>query len=147
MIYQRTTRSAFKSAKVTLSHDWKDRYDQGGLVLVINPNGERKWIKTGIEFENGQPNVGTVAMDRWSDWSLLPLNGNSATIEARLESGSIWIYYIEGSKRTALREVTFWADLPEDAEIWVGVFVAKPAPNGEKGDLTVDFKDLRIELD
>lgn len=117
--------------------------------LVVNPSGPRKWIKTGIEFENDQTNVSTVATDNWSDWSLLPLPGTSeATIEIEvMQDNSLWVKLLsKGGKATPLREVTWWADLPKDAECWVGVGAAKPAPHGEKEDLVVHFEDLKIEL-
>lgn len=139
---------AFKSAKVTASADWTHKYDQGGLCLVVNVQESRKWVKSGIEFENDQPNVSTVAKDRWSDWSLIPLQGtNTSSIEIEAASdGSLWVRMEdEAGKVTPLREVTWWADLPKDAECWVGVYVAKPAPHGEKEKLTVHFKDLKVE--
>ncbi|RMZ78304.1 hypothetical protein DV737_g3915, partial [Chaetothyriales sp. CBS 132003] len=136
IIYCTTTCSSFKSARVTVSAKWTDKYDQGGLILVVNSTQGRKWIKTGIEFEHGHPNVSTVAKDRWADWSLSRLQGSEATLELGVESGSIWVWLVHGEERTPLREVTFWADLPRDAECWVGVYAAKPAPNGETEALT-----------
>jgi hypothetical protein len=38
-----------------------------------DPPAPDKWIKSGVEFYNGAPMVGTVACDRWADWSLAPL--------------------------------------------------------------------------
>lgn len=62
IVYQTTTVGQFKRARVTVSADWKDKYDQGGLVLVISPESEsRQWVKSGIEQEQGRPNLGTVA--------------------------------------------------------------------------------------
>ncbi len=149
VIYQATTVSSLKSARVTVSSEWTHKYDQGGLCLVVNTSASRKWVKTGVEFENGQPNVSTVATERWSDWSLTPLQGTSrATIVMEVaEVGSLWVRLLEeNGKTTPLREVTWWADLPQDAECWVGVYAAKPAPHGEQGNLTVNFEDLKIEL-
>ena len=116
---------------------------------MVNTSGVRKWVKTGVEFENDQPNVSTVATDRWSDWSLLPLQDTSrATVEIEVTSdGSLWVRLLkENGKPSPLREVTWWADLPKEAECWVGVYVAKPAPHGEKEEITVRFEDLKIEL-
>jgi uncharacterized protein len=149
IIYQTSTVGSFKSAKVTVSANWTDKYDQGGLCLVVNLNGARKWVKTGVEFENEQPNVSTVATDRWSDWSLIPLqNTTTAVIEMETaKDGSLWVrVQDESGKVTPLREVTWWVDLPKDAECWVGVYVAKPAPQGQKEKLTVHFKDLKVAL-
>lgn len=149
IIYQISTVGAFKSAKVTVSADWTHKYDQGGLCLVVNSGETRKWVKTGVEFENDQPNVSTVATDRWSDWSLIPLQGTTtASIEIETAcDGSLWVrMQDEAGKVIPLREVTWWADLPKDAECWVGVYVAKPAPQGQKEKLTVHFEDLAIML-
>ncbi|ETN43044.1 uncharacterized protein HMPREF1541_02202 [Cyphellophora europaea CBS 101466] len=149
IIYQTTTIGSFEKARVTVSASWKDRYDQGGLALVVNSATGRQWVKSGIEFENGQSNLSTVATSKWSDWSLLPLGSRTtATLEVETtKDGSLWVYVIEddGSK-AALREVTWWADLPKDAALWVGPFAAKPAPNGEKEDLVVHFDNLSITL-
>ncbi|RMZ90511.1 hypothetical protein DV736_g2247, partial [Chaetothyriales sp. CBS 134916] len=146
IIYRTTTCSSFRSARVTVTAEWIHKYDQGGLILVVNTTQGRKWIKTGIEFEHGHPNVSTVAKDRWADWSLSPLQRSEATLELGLGGGSIWVWLVDGEERTPLREVTFWADLPQDAECWVGVYAAKPAPNGETEALTVKYQDLEIKL-
>jgi uncharacterized protein len=145
IIYRTAKLSSFQSATVTVSARWTHKYDQGGLCLVADLQDGRKWIKAGIELENGQANVGIVATDRWSDWSLLPIAGNEARVEMKAEKGSIWVWLLEqDGKRTPLREVTWWADLPSDAECWIGVYAAKPAPGGETEDLTVNFSDLSI---
>jgi regulation of enolase protein 1 (concanavalin A-like superfamily) len=149
IIYQTSTVGELKTAKVTVSAQWKDRYDQGGLVLVVKTPDMTRWVKTGIEFEYGIPNISTVAKDQWSDWSLRPLlaeSTNKATIELEVVSdGSLWVWLVgSDGKKHALREVTWYASLDKSVEIWVGVYVAKPAPNGEKDDLTVDFDGLAI---
>lgn len=51
-------------------------------MFVLPENGEEgsgeevgkrsKWVKTGIEYYNGQVLVSTVVRDRWADWSLYP---------------------------------------------------------------------------
>lgn len=150
IIYQTTTVGALKTAKVTVSAQWKDRYDQGGLVLVVKTPDRTRWVKTGIEFEYGIPNISTVAKDEWSDWSLRPLlaeSTNKATIELEVVSdGSLWVWLVgSDGKKHALREVTWYGSLDKNVEIWAGVYVAKPAPNGEKDDLIVDFDGLVIE--
>ncbi|KPI41121.1 uncharacterized protein AB675_8068 [Cyphellophora attinorum] len=149
IIYKTTTVGAFKKARVTVSANWRDRYDQGGLALVVNLDAGRQWIKSGIEYENDECNVATVATSKWSDWSLMPVKDQAkATLELeRISDGSLWVWLVgNGGKRSGLREVTWWSTLPEDAELWVGVMAAKPAPNGEKEDLVVHFEDLSIDL-
>ncbi|KAK5053999.1 hypothetical protein LTR84_001961 [Exophiala bonariae] len=150
IIYQKATVGVLKTAKVTVSSQWKDRYDQGGLVLVVKTPDTTRWVKTGIEFEYGIPNISTVAKDQWSDWSLRPLlaeSSNKATIELEVvEDGSLWVWLVGvDGKKHALREVTWYGNLDKSVEIWVGVYVAKPAPNGEKDDLVVDFEGLSVK--
>ncbi|KAL2401516.1 hypothetical protein ABEF95_001089 [Exophiala dermatitidis] len=149
IIYQTTTVGSFKSARVTVSADWKDKYDQGGLCLVVQTADTTRWVKTGIEFLNGEPNVSTVAKDRWSDWSLQPLSSDSvqrATIEIEhANDGSLWVWLMStNSQKLPLREVTWWGDIGKDTKCWVGVYAAKPAPHGEKDDLVVQFDGLSI---
>ena len=150
IVYQTTTVGAFKTAKVTVSAHWKDRYDQGGLALVIKTPDRTRWVKTGIEFEYGINNISTVAKDVWSDWSLRPLlaeSTNDATIELEVVSdGSLWVWLLgSDGKKHALREVTWYGSLDKSVEVWVGPYVAKPAPNGEFDSLVVNFDGLVIE--
>lgn len=128
IIYRTTTVGAFQRAQVTVSAKWSVKYDQGGLALIVNSAAGRQWVKSGIEFENDITNLSTVATPKWSDWSLLPIAGrDKATFEIdTAKDGSLWVRIVEndGSK-TALREVTWWADLPKDAELWVGPYAAR----------------------
>jgi uncharacterized protein len=127
IIYQTTTVGQFRRARVTVSADWKDKYDQGGLALVVNSDAGRQWVKSGIEYENDRPNLSTVATPKWSDWSLLPLSRQKAALEIETpEDGSLWVFLVEeDGTKVALREVTWWADLSKSAELWVGPYVAK----------------------
>lgn len=130
-----------------MNANWKNKYDQGGLILVLNgADGTRKWIKTGIEFTHGRPHVSTVTKDRWADWSLLPVpsDGAAATIEMIKESGVLWIYLVEGEQKSPIREVT-WVFEGDIQDCWVGVYAAKPS--GEGGDLVVNFERAVIELE
>ncbi|KAF2837396.1 hypothetical protein M501DRAFT_995314 [Patellaria atrata CBS 101060] len=51
-------------------------YDQAGLLLSLtsptipSTYDPARWVKSGIELYQGTPFLGTVATDRWSDWSL-----------------------------------------------------------------------------
>ena len=49
----------FYSARVTVSANWNMLYDQGGLVLLLFLPDEdtTTWMKTGIEFFEGEPFV------------------------------------------------------------------------------------------
>ena len=147
IIYRSLSVSAFHSATVTVTAEWVHKYDQGGLCLVINPNQKsRQWVKTGIEYLNGRPNVSTVATDRWSDWSLRPMpagHGIAATIEIVSEDdGSLWVYLVEADERVPIREVTWWGDVSKGAECWIGVYAARPAK--EQENLIVQFENFQV---
>ncbi|KAL8866424.1 MAG: hypothetical protein Q9174_006311 [Haloplaca sp. 1 TL-2023] len=147
----------FRSMKVTVRGEWKTQFDQGGLIFILSPfNPERKetsWVKAGIEFFEGEAKVGVVGCDRWSDWSLSELPGNSGELEVSMErevdkgtgekGTSLWVYVTgpDGEKR-AVREVA-WVFEREEGEVQVGVYAAKPTV--EKGrELEVEFKNLEI---
>lgn len=114
---------AFRSAEVTVTASWTRLYDQGGLILVMpSPSPEQKktsWVKTGIEFFNGQCNLSTVATPgaSTSDWSLLPLPDETLRVRAQRESKdgqlgpSLWIYLLKDNGHTlAVREITWVRD-------------------------------------
>lgn len=149
---------------------WESRYDQGGLAIFFAPRrgwsgggGDEyragkgtKWVKTGIEMENGAPQLGTVATDAFSDWSLSPVpslassssssflseavgvvtgmkRATTASFLIERNGTDLWVYHVTKQRgqpqRYPLREVT-WAFLDErgkaNAELWVGVYAAKP---------------------
>ena len=163
-LYRIIKLASFSRARVSVSAAWKDQYDQGGLCLMLpQKDGPPKWIKTGIEFEDGSAHVSTVATDRWSDWSLYPVPSNQntsdvdggnggdgnnanvvvATVEmSKHRDGSLWVYLIDGDRKEPLREVTWFADLGGSDECWIGAYTAKPSKSGE---LAVSFSHLVIE--
>ncbi len=151
----------FSSVSVTVSAQWKETYDQGGLIFVLpeRENEARKWIKTGIEFVGGNPSLSVVACDRWADWSLVPLTesieregsmGKGVGIEMRREEdGSLWIYVREkdvegGEGLRPVREVTWAFEDEDERECWIGVYAARPAKGEGVGELEVGFEGLRI---
>lgn len=139
--------ASFKRARVSFNANWKDKYDQGGLILVLNcADGKQKWVKTGIELTHGKPHVSTVTKDRWADWSLLPVpsGGRAATMEmVKEQDNSLWIYLIEGVQKSPIREVTWVFEEEGVQDCWVGVYVAKPSSEGE--ELAVNFGHVIID--
>jgi regulation of enolase protein 1 (concanavalin A-like superfamily) len=148
--------SSFTSLSATVSGPWKTQFDQGGILIAFPeaPGADlhdSQWIKAGIEYFNGEPKLGVVGTDRFSDWSLCPMfeAGGKAQFVAEKEADTIWIYAVVKGKKEPLREVK-WAGLEgraQGAEMWVGVYGAKPTP--EEGDaeagIDVTFEDFRIE--
>jgi regulation of enolase protein 1 (concanavalin A-like superfamily) len=60
------------SASVTVRGDYRELYDQAGLMLRID---HQNWIKTGIEYTDGLMHFSVVVTNRISDWSVIPLHG------------------------------------------------------------------------
>ena len=162
--------SSLRAARVTVTAEWKTKFDQGGLMLVLPPHkesenrkdrGQRRWVKTGIEFFEGKPNISTVASDRWSDWSLAPLPEDSASkiiIELSREvannekTSTLWVHFVDpvsGNKRP-LREVA-WVfeeeNLNGSGQCEIGVYSAKPIRDEDDSEKELDviFEDLIID--
>ncbi|KAL4917492.1 hypothetical protein BDW62DRAFT_211184 [Aspergillus aurantiobrunneus] len=148
ILYKSMPLDKFKRARVAFSANWSQKYDQGGLIVVLNvPNGGRKWVKTGIELTHGKPHLSTVTRDQWADWSLLPVpsGGAGATLEiVREPDDSLWIYLVEGVSKSPIREVTWVFAEKNVTDIWVGVYAARPSSEG--GDLVVNFASVVIDV-
>lgn len=155
-VYRSIKVSEFNNISVTVHADWATRYDQGGIAVIFPQQKPLKWVKTGIEVENGAPQFGTVGTYAFSDWSLSPVTPQNATTARFLlerDGSEIWVYALDlqnpDAERYPLREVT-WAFLEDraddDVELWVGVYAAKPtySPANQTQDLKVLFKDLVI---
>ncbi|KAL6868662.1 hypothetical protein J3F83DRAFT_737937 [Trichoderma novae-zelandiae] len=141
----------FRSVQVTVTGAWKTLYDQGGLVVSFpNRHGDARlarFIKAGIEFNDGGPALGVVATDVLSDWSLSPITepqagaDAEATILIERDGTDAWVYVLEGRgqgrTRRALRQVT-WAFNEDDGqglarEVEVGIYGAKPTEEAGEG--------------
>ncbi|KAI3336627.1 hypothetical protein HD806DRAFT_12579 [Xylariaceae sp. AK1471] len=160
----------FRSARVTFWAPWTERYDQAGLVLVPRPassppptgtEAPEKWVKTGIEYYEDQPQLSTVGCDRWADWSVGPLTRpvdpkRGVTLEAVRESDkngkSLWIYQLiidestgEVKERISLREIC-WILADEDDGEWVldiSPLVARPETNAT-APLSAEFTEFNV---
>ncbi|KAI1781401.1 hypothetical protein F4818DRAFT_36637 [Hypoxylon cercidicola] len=164
----------FQSARVTFWADWTERYDQAGLLLVpkrasstVSP--PEKWIKTGIEFYFGRPQLSTVGCDRFADWSVGPLaltanepepaEVGGVTLEVVREGDehgkSLWVYRLvldaEGQvkEKIPLREICWvLADEDEkDGEEWildVSPLVARPEKSATEL-LKAQFKTFEVQ--
>ncbi|KAI1765111.1 hypothetical protein GGR53DRAFT_287754 [Hypoxylon sp. FL1150] len=164
----------FQSARVTFWADWTERYDQAGLLLVpkrasstVSP--PEKWIKTGIEYYFGRPQLSTVGCDRYADWSVGPLalaadepepaEVGGVTLEIAREGDehgkSLWVYRlvlgVDGQVREKipLREIC-WVLAGEDEkekEEWVldvSPLVARPEKSASES-LKVRFKTFEVQ--
>jgi regulation of enolase protein 1 (concanavalin A-like superfamily) len=58
------------TASVEFHGDYREPYDQAGLMLRLDANN---WIKAGIELVDGHPLLSVVVTRDFSDWSTRPL--------------------------------------------------------------------------
>ncbi|KAI0181110.1 hypothetical protein GGR52DRAFT_522954 [Hypoxylon sp. FL1284] len=164
----------FQSARVTFWADWTERYDQAGLLLVprrasCSVSPPEKWIKTGIEFYFGRPQLSTVGCDRFADWSVGPLaltadepepkDADGVTLEIAREGDehgkSLWVYRLvlsadgQVKEKIPLREICWvLADEDEkDGEEWlldVSPLAARPEKSAAES-LKVQFKTFEVQ--
>jgi regulation of enolase protein 1 (concanavalin A-like superfamily) len=163
VVYKKLKASEFKNARVTVSAHWKTLYDQAGIYVRLPPtptSTKPRWLKSGIEFEDGKPLLSAVVAltDTGADWSLLPLTGfdvaGKTTVEVEREKnedgtpGTVLHVFVlnEAGERFMIREITsaFW-QTEESGEVWVGAFTAKPTAD-EENSLTVTFSDLKVNF-
>ncbi|OPH56861.1 hypothetical protein BC351_25925 [Paenibacillus ferrarius] len=66
-------------------------YDQAGILLY---HSSGQWIKTGIEINDGIPQLSVVVTDGYSDWSLAPVPdwaGEEVTLRASIMKDAVII--------------------------------------------------------
>jgi regulation of enolase protein 1 (concanavalin A-like superfamily) len=114
--------------------DYDHQFDQAGLMAFAD---SERWIKAGVEYADGAPQLGAVVTDVVSDWSVAPVNswmnkevhlrlsrsGDALTIRARCEGP--W-------------QLVRLAPLDPQREWKVGIHLASPTRSG----LTVRFTHL-----
>lgn len=113
-------------AKVKITGQYKARFDQMGLMLRIN---EKNYIKTGVEFVDGKFNISTVATDKTSDWSVMPLDKTPpfVWIKAVRRLDAVEIYFSYDDKTWTM---TRNAPLADNTPVMVGLMGASPDGNG-----------------
>ena len=77
---------------------FESQFDQAGLFLSVRDDC---WVKAGVEFADGTPQVGAVVTNPFSDWSVAPVpewldrtvtirasrSGDAVTLRARVDGG------------------------------------------------------------
>ncbi|MGV1768897.1 DUF1349 domain-containing protein [Agrobacterium vitis] len=124
------------TACVRVQGEFRSLYDQAGLMVRIDEN---RWVKTGVEFTDGERFLSTVITDEKSDWSVSqPFKD--------LEDFYIRITLKEGAMRIqASPDGRVWpllrlAPFPEASRYLVGLTACTP----ERGGLDVRFSEFTI---
>lgn len=122
--------------EVEFTADFSEQFDQAGVFVRVD---DAHWIKAGVEFADGLPQLGAVVTDEVSDWSVAPVpdwkggrvlvrisrSGDALTVRASVDGGSLRL----------VRLVPFAPDLVA----YAGPFVCAPTRAG----LTVRFHSWR----
>ena len=124
-VYFQTVAGDF-TAEVKVSGGYKDLYDQAGLMLRID---ESNWIKCGIEYVHDVQHVSAVVTRDFSDWSVVALAQNPASIWLRVvrKAEAVEIFFsLDGAQYTLLRMAYL---LPVE-QMQVGLMCAAPDGTG-----------------
>ena len=115
------------AVEVEFTAAFSEQFDQAGLFVRVS---SERWVKAGVEFADGRPQVGAVVTDGMSDWSLAPVpdwigrrvlvrvsrDGDALTIRAGADGGPLQL----------VRVVPFAPGLVAEA----GPFVCAPTRAG-----------------
>ncbi len=122
--------------EVKVSGEYRDLYDQAGLMLRLD---EANWLKCGIEFVEGVQQVSAVVTRDYSDWSVVPLPDNPASLWMRVHRRGTAVevqYSLDGIQYTMLR----LGYLTPIETVNVGVMCASPEGNG----FSMKFEGFKI---
>lgn len=129
--------------RVTFSGAYRDQYDQAGLLLRLDGDN---WIKTGVEYADGDRLLSAVVTRDVSDWSVVPLKSVAdpeapVTIELRRDGDAVHVLYSadDAEPSTMLRLAYF----PPDVAAQAGPMCASPQGRG----FTTRFSALELDLE
>jgi len=114
------------TAEVRFTGQYEHLYDQAGLMLRLD---ERTWIKSGIEYTDGQQHLSAVVTRDFSDWSVLPLDDPPPEIRLRLTriGTAVFVDYALGDGQWRMLRLAY---LPEAARAMVGPMCCSPLRAG-----------------
>jgi uncharacterized protein len=77
------------AVEVSFILDYAEQFDQSGIFIFSD---DQHWVKGGVEFCDGAPQLGAVVTDVKSDWSVAPVPqwfGKEVTIRASRSADAI----------------------------------------------------------
>lgn len=122
--------------QVRVKADFQTLYDQAGIMLMAD---ESQWMKAGIEYNDGQPAMGSVLTQDTSDWATGIFQGNPRDFWMRLtrKDDSYRLQYsVDGKVWPLLRLFHF----DPDECCRVGLMCCTPKRSG----LEVTFSDITL---
>jgi regulation of enolase protein 1 (concanavalin A-like superfamily) len=126
------------TASVRFAGRYQALYDQAGLMVRLD---ERHWVKTGIEFTDGERHLSAVVTNAFSDWSVLPYRalGDDVSIRLTRHAEAIRIQYDDPA--TGHWQMLRLAYLKPAAALQVGIMCCSP----EREGFEVTFRDFAID--
>jgi regulation of enolase protein 1 (concanavalin A-like superfamily) len=120
---------------VTFEGDFEALYDQAGIMVRQD---ETHWIKAGVEFSDGIPNMSVVVTRSASDWSTVALADTAKSHRLRLTrtGGAVVVQFRNGANRWQLMRV---ANFPEGPAS-VGPMACSP----ERGGFRARFTEFTV---
>jgi len=125
------------TASVKFIGRYEALYDQAGLMVRAD---ETHWVKTGIEYTDGERHLSAVVTNDFSDWSVLPYSHARDEVSVRLtrHGEAIRIQYEDPT--TGHWQMVRLAYLKPAAELQVGMMCCSP----EREGFEVTFHDFEI---
>lgn len=133
--FYRTINADFETT-ATVTGQYREQYDQSGLMIRLNEND---WIKCGIEFVDGKQFVSAVVTRSTSDWSRLPV-ADTAAPSFRIQRTHDLVEIFYGAPNSQL-ELYRQTSFPTDKSIQVGLMTASPTGSG----FSTEFSDWTID--
>ena len=125
------------SVEVSFVLDYTEQFDQAGVFLRVD---DHTWIKAGVEFSDGVPQLGAVVTREFSDWSVAPVAewvGRVVTVRASRDGDAVTVRAWAAGEDPRLVRVAY---LDPDADVSAGLLCAAPTRAG----LTVAFTGYRV---
>jgi uncharacterized protein len=125
------------AVEVSFIVDFAEQFDQAGVMVRVSPE---VWLKAGVEFCDGLPQVGAVATNVRSDWSQAPVPdwaGREASVRVSRSGDALSVRARCGDEPWSLIRLT---PLAPDAEAQAGPALCGPSRAG----LTVRFTRFEI---
>ena len=121
-----TTYGGEFEAKVKITVDYRERYDQAGMMIRID---HENYIKTGIEYVDGKYNLSAVVTHHTSDWSVITLDRAVPFIwiKAVRRLDAVEIYYSYDDQTYTLMRIAW---LQDNTPVQVGLMAASPDGQG-----------------
>lgn len=123
-------------ASVKFTGKYATLYDQAGLMVRQD---EKNWMKCGIEYYKETQHASTVITRDFSDWSILPVDGNPASVwlKAKRTKECIETFYsLDGTNYIQIRQGYL-----STAPLQVGIMAAAPTGDG----FDVIFEDFTLK--